>query len=40
VPGDPGSGAGQCGRTAPHFVDIDVCAAGRIARFWKLDASP
>ncbi len=40
VPGDPGSGAGQCGRTAPHFVDIDICAAGRIARFWKLDASP
>jgi hypothetical protein len=23
-----------------HFVDIDICAAGRIARFWKLDASP
>ena len=41
LPVAPGSGPGRCGRAASrHFVDLGVCAAGLIARFWGLDPPP
>lgn len=35
-PVDPGTGAGQCGRAAPYVLDVGICAAHHIARFWGL----
>ncbi|WP_206050831.1 PHB depolymerase family esterase [Nocardioides speluncae] len=39
-PVDPGSGTTQCGRAAPYILDVNICAAHHIARFWGLDAGP
>ncbi|EST28386.1 hypothetical protein N566_22815 [Streptomycetaceae bacterium MP113-05] len=36
-PVDPGTGAGQCGRAAPYVLDVGICAALHIARFWGVD---
>jgi poly(hydroxyalkanoate) depolymerase family esterase len=36
-PVDPGSGATQCGRAAPYILDVNICAAHHITRFWGLD---
>lgn len=36
VPIKAGSGPGACGRAAPHFRDVGVCAAAAIAGFWGL----
>lgn len=36
-PVDPGTGPTQCGATAPYILDVDICAAYHIARFWNLD---
>ncbi len=35
-PIDPGSGATQCGTTAAYILDVNVCAAYHMARFWGL----
>jgi poly(3-hydroxybutyrate) depolymerase len=42
VPVDPGPGPERCGRAVadPHFADLDLCAALRIARFWGLAGPP
>ncbi|MEV6084594.1 extracellular catalytic domain type 1 short-chain-length polyhydroxyalkanoate depolymerase [Streptomyces parvulus] len=37
-PVDPGTGGGQCGRAAAYVLDVNICAAHHIARFWGLDA--
>ncbi|EID55187.1 extracellular catalytic domain type 1 short-chain-length polyhydroxyalkanoate depolymerase [Saccharomonospora xinjiangensis] len=36
-PVDPGTGEGQCGRAAPYLLDVDVCAAWHLGRWWGLD---
>lgn len=36
-PVDPGAGSGQCGRAAAYVLDVDICAAHHIARFWGID---
>ncbi|PRX50136.1 poly(hydroxyalkanoate) depolymerase family esterase [Prauserella shujinwangii] len=36
-PVDPGSGADQCGTAGAYLLDVDVCSAYHIARFWGLD---
>ncbi|MGW2169561.1 extracellular catalytic domain type 1 short-chain-length polyhydroxyalkanoate depolymerase [Streptomyces sp. NPDC001705] len=36
-PVDPGSGSGQCGRAAAYVLDVNICAAHHITRFWGLD---
>lgn len=33
----PGGGAENCGVPSPYILDVDVCAAHHIARFWELD---
>lgn len=35
-PVDPGTGEGQCGRTAAHVLDVDVCAAWHLGQTWNL----
>ncbi|CAM3028667.1 PHB depolymerase family esterase [Saccharomonospora xinjiangensis] len=35
-PVDPGTGEGQCGRAAPYLLDVDVCAAWHLGRWWGL----
>lgn len=35
-PIDPGT----CGTTAPYILDVNICAAEHIARFWGLDDAP
>ncbi|HVK21496.1 MAG TPA: PHB depolymerase family esterase [Actinokineospora sp.] len=35
-PVDPGSGPAQCGTAAAYILDVNVCAAHHIARFWGL----
>jgi poly(hydroxyalkanoate) depolymerase family esterase len=34
---DPGAGTAQCGTAAPYILDVNVCAAFHIGRFWDLD---
>ncbi|MEY7972653.1 PHB depolymerase family esterase [Saccharomonospora xinjiangensis] len=36
-PVDPGTGEGQCGGAAPYLLDVDVCAAWHLGRWWGLD---
>ena len=36
-PVDPGTGATQCGSTAAYMLDVNVCAAYHLARFWGID---
>ena len=36
-PVDPGTGATQCGSTAAYMLDVNVCAAYHVARFWGID---
>ncbi|WP_308257232.1 extracellular catalytic domain type 1 short-chain-length polyhydroxyalkanoate depolymerase [Saccharothrix luteola] len=36
-PVDPGTGATQCGATAAYMLDVNVCAAYHLARFWGID---
>ncbi|ROP35134.1 extracellular catalytic domain type 1 short-chain-length polyhydroxyalkanoate depolymerase [Saccharothrix texasensis] len=36
-PVDPGAGATQCGGTAAYMLDVNVCAAYHLARFWGID---
>ncbi len=36
VPVNPGAGPGTCGRVAPHFNHVAVCAASLITSFWGL----
>ncbi|KOX14501.1 esterase [Saccharothrix sp. NRRL B-16348] len=36
-PVDPGTGATQCGGTAAYMLDVNVCAAYHLARFWGID---
>ncbi len=35
-PVDPGTGADQCGVPAPYILDVNLCAAIHIARFWGI----
>jgi poly(hydroxyalkanoate) depolymerase family esterase len=35
-PIDPGTGAEQCGRAADYILDVNVCAAYHMGRFWGL----
>lgn len=37
-PIDPGSDPAQCGRAVAYILDVNICAAHHIARFWGLDA--
>ena len=37
-PVDPGSGPAQCGAAGAHVLDVDICAAYHMGRFWGLDA--
>lgn len=36
-PVDPGTGTGQCGRAAAYVLDVNICAAWQLSRFWHLD---
>jgi hypothetical protein len=36
-PVDPGTGTTQCGATAAYLLDVNVCAAYHLARFWGID---
>ncbi|MEU4449158.1 PHB depolymerase family esterase [Actinosynnema sp. NPDC050801] len=36
-PVDPGTGTTQCGATAAYMLDVDICTAYHLARFWGLD---
>ena len=36
-PIDPGTGAQNCGTPAPYILDVNICVADHIARFWGLD---
>ncbi|WP_367128469.1 PHB depolymerase family esterase [Saccharothrix sp. HUAS TT1] len=36
-PVDPGTGATQCGSTASWVLDVNICAAYHLARFWGID---
>ncbi len=35
-PVDPGSGAEQCGTAGAYILDVNICAAYHIGRFWGL----
>ncbi len=35
-PVDPGAGATQCGSTGAYFLDVNLCAAHRLATGWNL----
>jgi poly(hydroxyalkanoate) depolymerase family esterase len=35
-PIDPGTGAGKCGTAAPYILDVNVCSAWYIGKFWGL----
>ncbi|TCC08344.1 PHB depolymerase family esterase [Kribbella soli] len=35
-PIDPGTGPDQCGAAAPYILDVNLCAAVYITRFWGL----
>jgi poly(hydroxyalkanoate) depolymerase family esterase len=35
-PVDPGTGTGKCGTAAPYILDVNVCSAWYISRFWGL----
>lgn len=35
-PVDPGTGATQCGSAAAYMLDVNVCAAYHLARFWGI----
>jgi poly(3-hydroxybutyrate) depolymerase len=37
LPIDPGAARHQCGRGAPYFALVGVCAAYHVSRFWGLD---
>ncbi|WP_447006736.1 extracellular catalytic domain type 1 short-chain-length polyhydroxyalkanoate depolymerase [Saccharothrix isguenensis] len=40
-PVDPGTGAGQCGTAGAYVLDVNICSAHHMARFWGLvDGSP
>jgi poly(hydroxyalkanoate) depolymerase family esterase len=39
-PIDPGTDAQSCGTPAPYILDVNICAADHIARFWGLDDAP
>lgn len=40
-PIDPGSGPAQCGTAAPFVLDVNICAAYHMSRFWGLiDGAP
>jgi poly(3-hydroxybutyrate) depolymerase len=37
LPINPGAAPHQCGREAPYFALVGVCAAYHVSRFWGLD---
>ncbi|MEU2510893.1 extracellular catalytic domain type 1 short-chain-length polyhydroxyalkanoate depolymerase [Streptomyces syringium] len=38
-PVDPGTGPTQCGTAAPYILDVNVCSAYHLVRFWGIDDS-
>jgi poly(hydroxyalkanoate) depolymerase family esterase len=37
-PVDPGSGPAQCGTAGAYILDVNICSAYHMGRFWGLDA--
>ncbi|MFD7659579.1 alpha/beta hydrolase family esterase [Actinosynnema sp. NPDC059797] len=37
-PVDPGTGAAQCGAAGAYVLDVNICSAYHMGRFWGLDA--
>lgn len=38
-PVDPGPGPAQCGTAAPYILDVNICSAYHLVRFWGIDDS-
>ncbi len=38
-PVDPGTGPAQCGTPAPYILDMNICSAYHLVRFWGIDDS-
>jgi poly(3-hydroxybutyrate) depolymerase len=37
TPIDPGKADNQCGKVAPHILDVGICSSFHILKFWGLD---
>ncbi|MFD0386355.1 hypothetical protein ACFQ2B_39830 [Streptomyces stramineus] len=38
-PVDPGAGPAQCGTAAAYILDVNICSAHHLVRFWGIDDS-
>jgi poly(hydroxyalkanoate) depolymerase family esterase len=40
TPIDPGTGPGQCGKSASFILDVDICSSFYVGKFFGLDQGP
>ncbi|WP_414943242.1 alpha/beta hydrolase family esterase [Amycolatopsis sp. cmx-11-32] len=38
-PVDPGSGAAQCGTAEAYILDVNICSANYLVKFWDIDGT-